>query len=184
MFPCSVCQKVFKNWFQLRAHTKTCFSDTLMQSATVPHNVTMLHNQPIVLEADTPSNDTIVDDACDIDTNTASQIMPSSTGPILEPSPLLFNWRGAAPDIQAFPQATPSRFDPKQFNYHEVLIARDVRRHETALPWTNKNYSVLSQVVNSLSLSQSDTDRLLNAVSKDLPNICKLYRVFVFRFVG
>jgi hypothetical protein len=52
------------------------------------------------------------------------------------------------------------------FSSHESRIERDVRRNEQRLAamWTNNNFRVLSQLVNSLSLSQSDTDRVLNAV--------------------
>jgi hypothetical protein len=94
--------------------------------------------------------------------NTPLENIPSSTTVTLLP-PVL-DWRCAQPLTDMVTQTPPTGFDAKMFNYHEVLIARDVRKHEKALPWTNTNYSLLSQVVNSLSLSQSDTDRLLKAV--------------------
>ncbi len=49
---------------------------------------------------------------------------------------------------------------------HESRIASETRKHEARIAgqWTNENFRVLSQLVNSLSLSQSDTDRILNAV--------------------
>ena len=162
MFPCSVCQKLFKNWKQLRAHTLTCFSDTLSQSATLPQNVILVPTPTILTDSNPQSNNPFIDDLCDVDTNETSATMSGS--PIIDSFPLLFDWRRAPPEIDAEKESPPKPFDPKSFNYHEVLIARDVRRHENALQWTNKNYSILSQVVNSLSLSQSDTDRLLNAV--------------------
>jgi len=164
MFPCSVCQKLFKNWFQLRAHTLTCFSDTLSQSATLPENAILVPSAPTIFTNSHPqsNNDSFVDDLCDVDTVDTSATISGS--PMSELLPLVFDWRRAPPEIDAENESTPKPFDLKSFNYHEVLIARDVRRHENALQWTNKNYSILSQVVNSLSLSQSDTDRLLNAV--------------------
>ena len=48
---------------------------------------------------------------------------------------------------------------------HSSTIAKNIRAHENSLKWTNNNYCILSQLVNSLSLSQSDTDRLLRGVN-------------------
>ena len=106
-------------------------------------------------------NDVTLIEMGDIYNTLLENAQPSTTADVLPP---VLDWRCAVPVIDTVPQSPPTRFDSRIFNYHEVLIARDVRKHEKSLPWTNKNYSLLSQVVNSLSLSQSDTDRLLNAV--------------------
>ena len=107
-------------------------------------------------------NDVTIIEMGDIYNTLLVNAQSSTTADVLPP---VLDWRCAVPVIDTVPQSPPTRFDSRIFNYHEVLIARDVRKHEKSLPWTNKNYSLLSQVVNSLSLSQSDTDRLLNAVS-------------------
>jgi hypothetical protein len=87
------------------------------------------------------------------------------------------NWRGVPSSI---PQSTPS---PSAMLIHELQIARDVRKHEKrqASIWTNKNYRILSQLINSLSLSQSDADRLLNAV---ILNITQSAITYLFAFIA
>jgi len=53
------------------------------------------------------------------------------------------------------------RYSPAQ-TLKRILMIEEAR---IAAMWTNKNYAVLSQLTNSLSLSQSDINRVLSAVS-------------------
>ena len=153
MFTCAVCRKIFKNHFELRAHTKTC----VMLYSSQPATMILPNLQP----SNHDHNDVPLIEMGDIYNTLLENAQSSTTADVLPP---VLDWRCAVPVIDTVPQSLPTRFDSRIFNYHEVLIARDVRKHEKSLPWTNTNYSLLSQVVNSLSLSQSDTDRLLNAV--------------------
>ena len=71
------------------------------------------------------------------------------------------SWRSDSSHVP--PSTTPGPTKPTS-RHHDSAIAKHVRSHESVLKWTNTNYSILSQLVNSLSLSQSDTDRLLQGV--------------------
>ena len=100
--------------------------------------------------------------------NTQDDVLPHETLPTF-PEPTLFplttddyanlHWR-----LPEHPQANVADTASTMHRDHVTLLAADIRRHERRLHWTNTNFSVLSQLINSLSLSQSDTNRLLIAV--------------------
>ena len=105
--------------------------------------------------------DNVLDCDIDIEQHSIHLINEDSSSAPFQPVDLdSTNWRGVPCSIPQTPQSSTAMLN------HELQIARDVRKHELrqASLWTNKNYRILSQLINSLSLSQSDADRLLNAV--------------------
>ena len=154
MFVCSQCGSSFKNFFEKTTHTRHC-SFNATQPVITSHSSNALPVLPFDLPQSFPQTPTIqpvsTDDAMDTVLEHVIEAHPA------EP---VTNWRGLPSSI---PQSTPP---PSAMLNHELQIARDVRKHELRQVsiWTNKNYRILSQVINSLSLSQSDADRLLNAV--------------------
>jgi hypothetical protein len=171
MFVCSQCGSSFKNFFEKTTHTRHC-SFNATQPVIPPNSSIAFSVLPKDLSPSFPLTPAIQlmssDDAMD---TVLEHDLEADTA---EPET---NWRGVPSSI---PQSTPS---PSAMLIHELQIARDVRKHELrqASIWTNKNYRILSQLINSLSLSQSDADRLLNAV---ILNITQSAITYLFAFIA
>ena len=120
---------------------------------STPSQLPSSHNIPA-------SNDMDVD--VDFDTNDSA--MPGENESLLLPTTsLLASWRALSSDMPESARSKPRNVVDVG---HDARILGDVRRHEAKMAklWTNNNFRVLSQLMNSLSLSQSDIDRVLNAV--------------------
>ena len=152
MFVCSQCGSSFKNFFEKTTHTRHCsfngtqFANNATSSNVLPSDVSQ--SFPLTPAIQPTSSDEAMD-------TTLDQFLEADPA-----QPSVSNWRGVPCSIPKTPQSSTAMLN------HELQIARDVRKHELrqASFWTKKNYRILSQLINSLSLSQSDADRLLNAV--------------------
>ena len=168
MWPCPSCALNFKNYCDFKRHTKSCdqtlhveLSQILSQcipAVKVPENgcVHLPECDPMSLDCDLGclALDSTTDQAPIID----NDCFPTSV-------PLTASWRGPPSKMPECSQSVPHT--PLE-SAHDARVLGDARRHEAKMAklWTNCNFRVLSQLVNSLSLSQSDMDRLLNAVKK------------------
>jgi hypothetical protein len=182
MWSCSSCSLVFKNLCDRTRHVKSCEQIPHKElSQILPDPSQDLF--PPILPHLPPTSHADASDAMDVDTHfhtndpTTPDIVLDDNETLLSPTPsLMASWRGQPSDMPENPQT-------KRRNVvdlgHEARIQGDVRRHEAKMAklWTNNNFRVLSQLMNSLSLSQSDVDRVLNAVRLHLLlsniNLCR-----------
>ena len=158
MFICSVCGVSFTGWMQKRQHAMQCSA-----SFSTVHNVRPVHASVIYSEATDPIElpaGEIFDENHESDS--INNLFPDLTIPLI-PAHANSNhsWRSDSAHVLLNPASGPTK--PTCRN-HTSTISKNIRSHENALKWTNNNYCILSQLVNSLSLSQSDTDRLLRGV--------------------
>ena len=160
MWLCAVCSRSFLAYYEWRAHCRHCDSNVSQETINIP-------SIPLGLELDAGSQEEMNEtdfQSIPLDLETGVLLDLSSLEDVLHvpssPHGTVGTWRHAAETLsQKAPQISI-------FSSHETRVERDVRRNEQRLAamWTNNNFRVLSQLVNSLSLSQSDTDRVLNAV--------------------
>ena len=163
MFVCAQCGCSFKNYHEKRAHTKHCAFN--INTTNAPDSP-IIDIQPPLFDATNTLLSTLPDTPPDCPMQSDPQCLPYSIADqhvgLNTEENFIFNcWRGPPSSIPE-----PLQSSPTEMLEHEHQVARDVRKHESrqASLWTNKNYRILSQLINSLSLSQSDADRLLNAV--------------------
>ena len=163
MFVCAQCGCSFKNYHEKRAHTKHCAFN--INTTNAPDSPIIDLQSPLVDVTNIPLS-TLPDSQAHFPTETDAQcpqysIADQHVGQNNEDNFIYNCWRGPPSSIPETLQSSPT-----EMLEHEHQIARDVRKHESRQDslWTNKNYRILSQLINSLSLSQSDADRLLNAV--------------------
>ena len=181
MFVCPQCGASFKNFHEKTKHSKHCSSIMHRRPAiTDPFNavntIPSLSDLPPLTSQfqHSPSHDAM-DTGFEPSHSTVEHTLPLvnvDSAPV-DIHPDAMNWRGVPSSIPQTPLTPTAMLD------HELQIARDVRKHESkqASLWTNKNYRILSQLINSLSLSQSDADRLLNAVVCHLNVIASFQRL-------
>ena len=152
MFVCSVCSTSFRNWTEHRLHVKSCsVSNYNVRQSTINKHSTLVQTNASQHSLNTQ------DDVVSYET------LPPFPQPTLHPlttadDPNL-EWR-----VPLHPPSNVADTASTMHRDHLTLLAADIRRHERRLDWTNNNFSFLSQLINSLSLSQSDTTRLLVAV--------------------
>ena len=158
MFVCSVCGLSFTGWMQKRQHTMQCSTSSSMSyNAKVISPITPpdVYPSQFAMSVDQPHDEPF---HCTSETQRLNNPFPEISMPL---EGTAHSWRSDSSHVP--PSTTPGPTKPTS-RHHDSAIAKHVRSHESVLKWTNTNYSILSQLVNSLSLSQSDTDRLLQGV--------------------
>jgi hypothetical protein len=151
MFACTNCDERFRNIWQLRMHARSCETlrqpDMTSSSPTIATHPASAMSVPVL--SDNYDNDNIT----------------GSTDPLFSREQRNGNNTLDANGVaitNAMLSALDKRYSP------EVCLKKIVTREDARLSalWTNRNYAVLSQLTNSLSLSQSDINRVLSAVKK------------------
>ena len=152
MFVCSVCSTSFRNWTEHRQHVKSCSVSNfnVRQSA--------INVDSSLLQSNTSQFSLITQDNV-VPHEPLSSFPEPTINPLTTDDDTNLHWR-----IPCNLQANVADTASTMHRDHVTLVAADIRSHERRLHWTNNNFSVLSQLINSLSLSQSDTNRLLIAV--------------------
>ena len=164
MFVCSVCGASFTGWMQKRQHAMQCSTSfsTVHNASNLGLDRTSVHSsEPIDT---TMSTDLPVDETFDQnnESNRINNLFPDLTIPIIPAHEnSTHSWRSDSAYVLRNPTSGPTKPTCRD---HTSTISKNIRSHENALKWTNNNYCILSQLVNSLTLSQSDTDRLLRGV--------------------
>ena len=168
MWSCPSCSLIFKNLCDRTRHVKSCEQIPHKELSQILPEPSLV---PPILSHLSPNSHAATSDAMDVDTHidtndpTTPDIALNDNETLLLPTPsLMASWRGQPSDM---PETPHSKHRNVVDLGHEARIQGDVRRHEAKMAklWTNNNFRVLSQLMNSLSLSQSDVDRVLNAVT-------------------
>ena len=150
MFACKNCEETFRNMWHLRMHNRYC--DTL-RSNDISSSSPTIATQPssaVSIQVESDNNDNVINNPL--------------TGPLhsrhQQNAHEILDANGVA-ITSAMLSALDKRYSP------EVALKKIITREDTRLSalWTNRNYAVLSQLTNSLSLSQTDINRVLSAVN-------------------
>ena len=148
MVSCPSCQLTFRNYIHKLSHVRNCFPIDLNDDNTSSTHDDIRASDPMPLDIVPFLNST-------------SSHNPPLPCPNEQSNQLQqLDLSGNSYSMSAM-RSLDKRYSPAE-TLKRVLLIEEAR---IAAMWTNKNYAVLSQLTNSLSLSQSDINRVLSAVS-------------------